>query len=605
MARRSPLRSSTSPKVRRRGAGRLKQARQFQIAQVDRLQLLMAAFVLGGFLVSTRLFIVQVLEHPFYEALASGQHELVKQLLPERGEIYAQDRYAEEGISVMATNRTLHLVYVNPQQVGDADQLATEVAPLLGLEKDLVKERAGKENDQYEPLKHQVTDQEIEALEKLIAEKQLTGLHWTEEENRYYPEGEMVGSVTGFVGFVEEQRVGQYGLEGYYDEQLSGSPGELSTELDASGRFIAVGDKTITEAQDGDTLILTIDRNIQYKACSLIGAAVEKHGAKQGSVIVMDPKTGAIMAMCNAPLFDPNNYGDVESIEVFLNDAVSDQYEPGSVFKSITMAAGINEGHVTPYSTFEDTGSVQIGPYTIRNSNGKANGVVDMTKVLEDSLNTGSIHVVSKVGDARWHQYVKDFGFGEPTGIGMSGENPGDISGVAKEREIYSATSSYGQGLTVTPIQLLQAYGALANDGVMMQPYIVDRIIKANGHQEQTEPVVAGNPISADTARTVSAMLVRVIEGGHAIRAQVPGYHFAGKTGTAQIPREDGLGYDGSRHKDTFVAYGPVADPQFVAIVKIDEPKDVMWSDASTAPLFSELGKYLVNYLQIPPDATE
>ncbi|MFC1598345.1 peptidoglycan D,D-transpeptidase FtsI family protein [Patescibacteria group bacterium] len=565
----------------------------------------MSAFVLLAFLVSARLFIVQVVEHPFYEALASGQHELVQQLLPERGEIYAADPYSESGITLLATNQTLHHVYLNPKQVTDVQATADALAPILGMDPAIVLERAAKEEDLFEPLKHEVSDQEIEVIEQAIEEGGLTGIHWTPEEARYYPEGEVTGAVTGFVGYVNDERKGQYGLEGFFNEELSGQAGSLETALDASGRFIAVADKSIVEAQDGDKLILTIDKNIQYKACSLIQAAVEKHGANQGTVIVMEPDTGAIKALCNAPTFDPNNYGDVEDIQTFVNDAIADQYEPGSVFKAIVMAAGVDTGQVTPYTTYDDTGSVEIGPYTIQNSDGKANGVVDMTKVLEDSLNTGAIFVVQKVGNERWHEYVQDFGFGEKTGVSMSGEAPGDISTIAKEKDIYSATSSYGQGLTVTPMQMIQAFSALANDGVIMKPYIVDQVVKSNGFQEMTETEVVGKPISPETARTISAMLVRVIEGGHAKRAEVEGYHFAGKTGTAQIPREDGRGYDSHRHKDTFVGYGPVSDPQFVALVKIDEPKDVLWSASSAAPVFGELSQYLVNYLQIPPDETE
>ncbi len=567
--------------------------------------MVMAGFVCIALFIAARLFIVQIVEHSFYEALASGQHELVQQLLPERGEIYAQDRYADTGITVIATNQTLYHVYLNPKQVTDPQAVADTASPVLGIDPAVIVERASKENDLYEPLKHQVSEQELNALETQVEEQGLSGVHWTEEDGRYYTSSEITSSITGFLGIVEDQRKGQYGLEGYFDEQLAGQEGSLSTELDASGRFIAVGDKSIVEAQDGDTLILTIDMNIQYQACTLLDAAVKKHGANQGSVIVMDPKTGAIMAMCNAPMYDTNNYSDVEDIGVFLNDAIADQYEPGSVFKPLAMAAAVNDGHVTPYTTYTDTGQVRVSKYTIKNSDEKAHGTVDMTYVLEESLNTGAIFAVQKVGNARWHDYVEKFGFGERTGIELSGENPGDISEVSKEKDIYSATSSYGQGLTVTPVQMLQSFGAFANNGVMMRPYIVERVVKSNGYQEATEPVIVSQPITPDAARTIGAMLVRVIDGGHAIKAAVDGYFMAGKTGTAQIPKEDGTGYDEHRHKDTFVGFGPVSDPQFVILVKIDEPKDVMWSAASAAPLFGDVAQYLVNYLQIPPDRTE
>lgn len=578
-----------------------------RLLNADRLTMLMWAFVVVSVLVALRLFIVQVVQHSFYEGLATNQHELVKQLLPERGEIYAKDKYSDTGLTVLATNQTLHHVYLNPLQVEDARLIAEVVSPILGLDPEVVYARASKEGDQYEPLKHQVNDQQLEAVQAAIEEYELRGVHSTEEEGRYYPEGTISGSITGFVGVVEDARVGQYGLEGYYEDELSGVAGSLSTELDASGRFIAVGDKSIVEAQDGDTLILTIDKNIQYKACTLLAEAVEARQAEQGSVIVMDPNTGAIMAMCNAPLYDPNKYSEVEDIAYFSNDAVTDQYESGSVLKPLTMAAGINEGVVTPYTTYEDTGQIKVADFTISNSDFEqkgAHGTVDMVYVLQESLNTGSIWVANQVGDEKWYQYLQRFGFGEPTGIGIGGEYGGNITAVAKLQEVYTATSSYGHGMTVTPMQLVQAYGALANGGAMMKPYIVDQVVKTNGYQEITEPEEAGRPISAETARTMGAMLVRVIDEGHATKAQVDGYFMAGKTGTALIPKENGVGYDEFRHKDTFVGFGPVSDPQFVVLVKMDEPKDVRFAAASVAPVFGDLASYLVNYLQIPPDRT-
>lgn len=578
--------------------------RQIQFSRFDRVAIIIFGFIGTAILIIIRLAIVQIIEHPFYAALASGQHELVKQLLPERGEIYAQDRFSEGGLSVLATNQTVHHVYVNPKQIVDPVKTTEVLAPILGLDPTVLEERMSKEDDLYEPLKQEVSDQEIEALEQAIEENKLEGIHWTPQDARIYPEGEIGSAITGFVGIVDDQKKGQYGLEGYFDEELSGTEGYLSTELDTSGRFIAVGDKSIVEAQDGDMLILTIDKNIQYKACSLLQEAVEKHQANQGSIIIINPKTGAIMAMCNAPQYNPNNYSEVEDIGVYLNDAISDQYEPGSVFKPVVMAAAINEGQITPYTTYEDKGVVRVDKYNIRNSDGKANGVVDMTVVLERSLNTGAIFAVQKVGNEKWYDYVEAFGFGKPTGITLSGENPGDLSSLALKRDIYSATSSYGQGLTVTPLQMLQSFATIANDGVLMKPYIVDRIVKSNGYQEQTQPQVIGQPITAEAARTVAAMLVRVIDVGHAKRAGLDGYFLAGKTGTAQIPDGQG-GYDQNRHKDTFAGFGPVSDPQFAMLIKIDEPKDALWSEASTAPIFHELAQYLVNYLQIPPDRIE
>jgi len=585
-----------------------------RLRTVDRLLVLRAFFAFFAVVICIRLFWVQVIRHSFFAALASNQHDLVQKLVPERGVIYAKDQFAQSGLSLVAANQTLHSVYVNPKQVaaenGDPKMIVDAIVPILGIDADTALERVSKKDKLYQPLKHQVTDQEIAALQKLVDEKKIVGIHWSEEESRWYADGPLTSAFTGFVGFVNDQKKGQYGLEGYFDKELSGVPGSLNAELDSSGRYIAVGEKSVIDAQDGDTLVLTIDKNIQYKACTLLEEAVQKHSAKQGSLLVMNPKTGAILAMCDSPEYDPNQYGDVEDIGVYLNNAISDQYEPGSVFKPLTVAAAINDGKITPYTTYEDTGEVIIAGIPIHNSSAGAHGVVDMTVVLQESLNTGAIFAMQTIGSERWAKYVEDFGFGKSTGIQLNGENRGDISqvlndaGVEDSKAIYAATSSYGHGLTTTPIQMLQAYGALANDGVMMQPYIVEQVVKSNGYQDIHEPVVVGRPITPETARTVAAMLVRVVDFGHSKKAAVDGYFMAGKTGTAQLPDEYG-GYDDHRHKDTFMGFGPVSDPQFVMLVKIDEPQGVAFAEGSVVPVAGELSQYLLNYLKIRPDRSE
>ena len=563
-----------------------------------RLQILAVLFSLLAVFLVLRLFNVQVLQHSFYQALASGQHELYEKLFPSRGEISVQDRYADNGLYTIATNNTLSLLYAVPKHIDNVDETVDKILPYLDLDKETVQTRLNKEDDLYEPLKHKVTEFEKGRIEKLA----LDGIYFTDEDWRYYPEKNYMSHLTGFVGFSEDEKVGLYGLEGYFDEELSGVQGFLRSEKDAGGRLIPIGDKMIEEAVDGDDLVLTIDHNIQYYACLKLQESVDRHGANKGSVIIVNPKTGAIIAMCNYPDFDPNYYEEEENLEVYMNTAVSDQYEPGSVFKIFTMAAGLDMGKVTPQTTYEDTGEVQIGPYTIMNSDGSANGTQTMVDVLEKSLNTGSIFVADQVGANNFYRYISNFGFGDKSGIDITGENNGDLSGLETGKEIYMATGSFGQGLTVTPIQLVMAAAAIANQGTLMKPYIVEKIIKPDGTEMVSVPQEVRQIISPSTASSLAAMMVKVIDNGHAIRAQVDGYYMAGKTGTAQVPNANGSGYDAHRHKDSFVGFGPLADPQFVILAKIDEPKDVLWSASSAAPLFGDIAEYIVNYLQIPPD---
>ncbi|MFH1171395.1 MAG: penicillin-binding transpeptidase domain-containing protein, partial [bacterium] len=247
---------------------------------------------------------------------------------------------------------------------------------------------------------------------------------------------------------------------------------------------------------------------------------------------------------------------------------------------------------------------VQIGKYTIRNANDKTYGDQTINQVLEQSINTGAVFAVQKLGGGKFKTYLEKFGFGEKTGITLQGETPGDLSNLSKKGDIYSATASFGQGISVTPIQLVMAYAAIVNDGVLMQPHIVDTIIRPNGFRETIAPEQVRQVISAGTARTMKAMLVNVVRNGHGKAAGVQGYYIGGKTGTAQVPNSDRPGYDPNKNIGSFVGFGPLANPAFVMLVKIDEPHDVQFAESSAAPLFGDLASFLLNYYQIPPDDT-
>ncbi|MFA6392397.1 MAG: penicillin-binding protein 2 [Patescibacteria group bacterium] len=565
-----------------------------------RINVLAGVFVFCLVVIVIRLFSLQILQHSFYEAMAAGQHAISQLLLPDRGEILSYDNYSDEPHSV-ATNLDVNLVFAVPKSIENPEETADKLSNYFNLDKEMLVNKLSKENDVYEPIVHNVSDEKWEELKKM----EIPGVDAITERSRYYPEKETFSHLTGFIGFSDDQRVGQYGIEGYFDKELSGEQGFLNTEQDAKGTWITVGNTSLEEAKDGDSIVLTIDHAVQFFVCDKLAEAVQKHGASEGSAIVMDPSTGAVLAMCNAPIFDANNYNEVEDIETFINSAVSDQYEPGSVFKPLAMAAALDMGKVTPSSTYEDTGEVKIGKYTIRNSDLKANGIQTMTNVLELSLNTGAIYSVQQIGNEAFYQYVQDFGFGEKTGIELDGENPGDISSLSKLGDIYSATASYGQGITVTPIQLISAYAAAVNGGKLMKPYVVEKVIKENGFEVKTEPEFIRQVISAETSRTLRAMLVSVVNKGHAARAQIKGYFIGGKTGTAQIARTDGAGYDVSRHNDTFVGFTPVDDPKFVVLTKINDPKGVAWAESTAVPLFGEIMKFLVDYYQIPPDEVQ
>lgn len=559
----------------------------------------------------TRMFTLQVLGYAQYKAMADDEHQFFQKIHPERGSLYVREHADSsstgkylidlEGDKLFpaVTNRDYKLVYAIPKAIEDPVKAAEQLSPLLGIEQPALLEKVQKKDDSYEVLKHKVTDDVWDQIKKL----KIGGINASSETFRFYPEKGLGGQIFGFVGHVGDTNTvkGLYGLEGYFDDILRGKEGSLSLETDQRGALIPLGEKHSVESVNGSSLVLTIDRVVQLMACDRLKKWVLLHGADGGSIVIMDPKTGALMAMCSVPDFDPEEYSKAD-ISTYNNPALFTPYEPGSIFKPFTMAMGMDLEKVTPATTYNDTGQVKIGSFTIKNSDLKANGKSTMMNVLDKSLNTGVIFVARKVGLEKFTDYVKRFGFGAKTGIEMDKEVLGNIASLKEKQEIYMATASFGQGLTTTPLQLVAAYGALANGGKLMQPYIVDEIIKPNGERVNTQAKVVRQVISKRTASLIGAMLVNVVRKGHGKRAGVDGYYVAGKTGTAQVPRKDGRGYERNDSIGSFAGFAPVDNPRFVMLVKIDHPRDVQWAESSAAPLFGELAKFMLQYYEIPPD---
>lgn len=492
-----------------------------------------------------------------------------------------------------------------------------------------------KKNDPYEPIKKKVDEETLIRMYSLIASKEgieisendlkikegkifrkyingeekelvLDGISYVMATYRFYPENNIGSHILGFTSSASEDQEGNYGLEGFFNEELLGKYGSIKTERGADRNVIIVNDREYIEPEKGVDLVLTINRSIQFFICNKLDESAERHGADGGSIIVMEPETGAIIAMCSWPNFDPNKYEDVEDIKIYNNPVIFDQYEPGSIFKSITMAAALDQGRITPETLYNDEGQVMVDgwPKPIKNSDCDTHGgwgEVNMNIVLEESLNTGAIFAMRQIGAEIFSKYVKDFGFGEKTGIELETENAGDIKNLTgkKIQEIYAATASFGQGITVTPLQMISAYNAIANGGILMKPYIVKEIIHSDGTKDITKPTQLRRVISQKAATLVSGMMVNVVEGGHAKNASVEGYWIGGKTGTAQVASSDSRGY-GSKTMHTFVGFAPADEPVFVMLVKLDDPKDVSFSASSAAPLFGEIAEFLLNYYQVP-----
>ena len=406
--------------------------------------------------------------------------------------------------------------------------------------------------------------------------------------SRFYPEGTLASSVAGFLGFQGQGRAGQYGLEEYYEPWLSGQVG-FKNFLNKVG--LAAG-------SPGSSLVLTIDKNIQFFAEAKLEELVEKWGAEGGNVIIQEPQTGAILAMVSRPNFDPNGYYNYP-LEYFINSAVQSSFEPGSSFKTLTMAAALDDGAVSPETKYFDSGEVKVGASSVRNYDLKSNGWQTMTNVLEKSINTGAIFAMRQLGHDKFLEYLEGFRFGEKTDIDLAGEISGSIDNLYTGREINFVTASFGQGVAVSPLQLTNAYSAVANGGRLMRPYVVEKIIKPSGEAVEVRPEVVAEPIAPETAKTLTSMLVSVIENGSIKRARVPGYRIAGKTGTAQEAKPEGGYSDFFIHN--LVGFGPAEAPRFTILLKLDRPRGIETAAVSLADAFGDIARFLISYYGIPP----
>lgn len=613
-----------------------------------------------------KLYSIQINQFDLYTAMAASQHQTNSQLKPERGKIYLRDKHnGENKLYPLATNKDFAEVYVIPKDIEYPLPMAEKLYDffdkpklLIELEKenssstDLViatstkeeivnkyLQKLSKPNDPFEPLAGKletedliklyaflssvdysatssaqlVNSDEIDLILGKIVYKNnpdqeliVPGLGFNFQKYRYYPENEIGAHLVGFTTVNGDgDLAGRYGLEEFFNDELFGKYGSLKSEKGVRSDLMIVNDREYIKPENGSDLVLTIDRNIQFAACEKLKKTVDRLEAAGGTVIVIEPKTGAILAMCSVPDFNPNNYNEVDDISYYNNPAIFYQYEPGSVFKSVTMAIAIDQGKVSPNTTYYDDGQVMVNGWNkpIRNSDFSTHGphgLVDMSVVLDYSLNTGAIFAMNQVGPKIFADYVKKFGFGERSGIELGAESPGDISNLMKNKvkDIDAATASFGQGIAVTPLQMIMPYQAIANKGLMMMPHIIDSIIYANDYEEKIVPKYSNQVISSKTADTLAAMLVNVVENGHSSKAAIPGYYVGGKTGTAQIASVGGYSKDDYVH--TFIGIAPIEDPAFVMLTKIDKPKDIQYAEGSALPLWREVAEFILNYYAVP-----
>lgn len=606
-----------------------------------RLVALFAVFVLLFIGLIVRLGYLQIARADYYTAVAESQRKRAGELLPHRGTIYVSEGRAqavEENFPI-ATNHKAYFAYAVPRDMKDPEYVARELAGALlafrtrqnervaaiirttGQKReeeptatptpsvspedqlDIVRQQLltkfDQKTDPYEPFlrPYEVLDDEFK---QFIEERALPGIVLEEQEVRTYPEKTLAAHALGYVGYQEEGRVGRYGIEGYFEDTLAGDLGFLSSERDTGGNYIGSAAREFRAARDGSDVVLTIDRVVQSFVEEELKKGVEKYGAERGSILVMNPKTGAIIGMATYPTFDPNYYYAITDPRVQLNPIVSDIFEPGSILKPVVMAAAIEEEKITPDTTVVDNGPVQVAEYRIDTFDGKHLGLQTMTQVLEQSNNVGMVWVGQLLGAETLYDYFRRFGLGEKTGVELEGETQNQIPEPTKWNVTTVATASFGQGVALTPLQALNAINVLANEGKLVQPHIVSKIRNADGTTKITSTEEVRQVVSTATAERLSAMMVSVIENGVAGLARVPGYYLAGKTGTAQVPDDRGK-YSPDRKIISFVGFGPVEDPQFSILIKLDNPAGLSFASGTAAPMFRNLAEKVLKYYQIPP----
>lgn len=547
------------------------------------------------FAITLRLFFWQVLKADELSAQADEQHKTSKKVQALRGNILFSNG------AVLASTKPSFTLFAQPKIIKqeDKDKIALSLAKIF--------QEHGYISDKKELLNKLQSDlfwiplmRNLDIQVKVqIDDLKIYGIGFDQSSSRFYPEGSSSAHLLGFVGSDSKgENKGYGGIEGFYDGELRGISGLIKHEKDAAGLPILIGNFFSNDARNGKDLILNIDQTVQFIVEQTLKRGIEKYGAKAGSAIVMDPKTGAILALAAYPNYDPASYSDFPK-EFFKDTVVADQYEPGSTFKVLTMAAGINEGVVDADTKCDMcSGSASIGGFSIRTWNNKYYPNTTMTETIVHSDNTGMVFMAKKLGLEKMYKYIDNFGFGKPTNVDLEDESVPTLRSRDEWKEIDLATSSFGQGIAITPIQMIRAVSAIANGGYLMEPHIVKEI-KDEKDTSQIKPRVIRQVINETTAKVIKEMMVKAVDDGEARVFKPKGFKIAGKTGTAQIPVAGH--YDQNHTIASFVGFAPADDPKFIMLVRYDQPTSSVYGSETAAPTFFEIAKELFSYLKIAP----
>jgi cell division protein FtsI (penicillin-binding protein 3) len=553
-----------------------------------RIRLIGGFFVLGFALVALRAFDLQVLQKKEWNERAERQHQKTIPLTPQRGTIFDSNG-AELAVSV-----DVNSIFVEPHKLEDRAVIAKKLAKALDLSTRSVKAKL-KSNSNFVWLKRQVSPSQSERVKAM----KVKGVGMIKEPRRFYPNSNIAAHLLGFTGLDPK---GLEGLELKYDSMILGRGGYLVMERDALGRGIGSGLPQVQGATRGHDLYLTLDKNLQYIAERELADGLRKTGAKAGTVVMLEPTTGKVLAMASYPEYNPNSFSKYKPSQ-WRNRAVCDSFEPGSTFKVVLMAAALNEAVINTTQKIDcENGKFRVGGKDIHDH--KRYQKLTPAEIIKYSSNIGAAKIGKQLERKAFYSYIQDFGFGQRTGVDLPGEAVGIVRPSNKWFEVDLAAISFGQGISVTPIQLTSAVAAIANGGYLMEPYLVDRVVDSQGQvTQQNQPNMVRKVIARDVAQVVTRMMeMTTEEGGTATKARVPGFRVAGKTGTAQKVDAVTGGYSVDKRVASFIGFLPAEEPRLVMLVTIDEPKKVVYGGLTAAPVFSRIAAQAMQYLKVAPN---
>ncbi|MCF7834349.1 MAG: penicillin-binding protein 2 [Candidatus Pacebacteria bacterium] len=562
-----------------------------------RERIIIFVILIASAVLLSKLFLLQIVHSESYIEKADRQYLTPSTNIFERGTIYFSRKDGE--LVSAAIQNTGYKLAVNPNIVSvNSAEVYKKLSSIILLDEKSFLEKANKKNDPYEEIANRLNKKEADA----ISELKISGVHLSREKWRFYPANELSAQTLGLVGYKGDELGGRYGLEREYEDVLTRKEDNTYNNFFAEV-FSGLSETLFSDEKKNGDIVTTIEPIVQGLIEKTLSEVKEKYRVDSIGGIIMDPKTGAIYAMATLPSFDPNNFSKTGSNDVYGNPLVENVLEFGSVIKPLVVAAGLDTGVIKADTKYDDKGSVWVEKKEIFNFDKKARGVVTMQEVLNQSLNTGMVFIYKKLGKNNIRDYLLSYGIKEKTNIDLPNETSGLVSNLNSPRDIEYANASFGQGIALTPVELIRALASLSNDGILVTPHLVDRIRYEGGREEKLQYPTVKSKISLETSEEISRMLVGVMDQAlKSGNAKLDRYSIAVKTGTAQVADNKNGGYYKDRHTHSFFGYFPAYDPKFIILLYATNPKGSPYASTTWADPFMSMAKFLINYYDVPPD---